>query len=504
MNKLFRKNTFEVENNNNEILSKTLTVKDLVFFGIAAIVGASIFSTIGSAVSSGGPAVVYLFIFTAITCGFSALCYAQLASAIPISGSSYTYTYIIFGELAAWIIGWDLFMEYAVSNVAVAIAWSGYFLHFLRGFGVDLLIDFQFFNSNFHIDYPAAGITILVTYICYIGIQESKKFNNILVVIKLLVILIIICIGVFYINPANWHPFAPNGVSGVLVSISSVFFAYIGFDAISTTAEECKNPQKDIPKAMIWSLVISTIIYTLLTLTITGMVNYTKLNVPDPLAFVFDYVGLHFFAGCVSFISIITLSSVILVYQLGQPRIWFAMSRDGLLPKKFSMIHPIYKTPSFATIITGFAVAIPALFFNINDIIDLTSIGTLFAFALVCSGVIYLEITKKELPSKFKITYISSKIGLPIIAVIFFLIYNFSDFNFDLNTKNIIFCILTLFISIYSIYKNLSLLPVLGLIFNIALLCQMGTTNWIRFLIWLALGLFVYFFYSQKNSKLNV
>lgn len=503
MDNLFRKKTISDSSEVSESLNKTLTVRDLTFFGIAAIVGASIFSTIGTAVSSGGPAVIYLFIFTAISCGFSALCYAQLASAIPASGSCYTYTYVIFGELAAWIIGWDLFMEYAVSNVAVAISWSGYFQHFMRGFGIDLQTNFNVFNTSLHIDYPAAAITILITYICYIGIKESKETNNILVIIKLLVIFAIICIGAFYITPANWQPFAPNGVSGVLVSISSVFFAYIGFDAISTTAEECKNPQKDIPKAMILSLIISTLIYVLLTLTITGMVYHTKLNVPDPLAFVFDYVGLHFVGGCVSFISIITLSSVILVYQLGQPRIWYAMSRDGLLPKKFSQIHPKYKTPSFATIVTGFAVAIPALFFDINDIIDLTSIGTLFAFALVCSGIIYLECTKQDIKSKFKITYINSKIGLPLTFLVLLFVIYLVDFKPNTSSESMIFYTLAFVISVFAIWKNLSLIPVLGLICNLALLCQLGATNWIRFLIWLAIGLIIYFFYSRKNSRLN-
>lgn len=503
MDKLFRKKTIIEPSEVNGVLAKTLTVRDLIFFGIAAIVGASIFSTIGTAVASGGPAVVYLFVFTAISCGFSALCYAQLASAIPISGSCYTYTYIIFGELAAWIIGWDLFMEYAVSNVAVAISWSGYFQHFLHGFGIDLQTNFNLFGSNFHIDYPAAAVTVFITYICYIGIQESKKMNNILVIIKLMVILVIICIGAFYINPTNWQPFAPHGVSGILVSISAVFFAYIGFDAISTTAEECKNPQKDIPKAMLWSLAISTIIYILLTLTITGMVYHSKLNVPDPLAFVFDYVGLNFLSGFVSFISIITLSSVILVYQLGQPRIWFAMSRDGLLPQKFATIHPKYKTPSFATIITGFAVAIPALFFDMKDIIDLTSIGTLFAFSLVCSGVIYLELTKSDIQSKFKIPYINSKIGLPIVGFLLYFIFYFIDYQPNNSIENLIFYAFALLISCVAIWKNCTLIPVLGLICNIALLCQLGATNWIRFLIWLAIGLLVYFLYSQKNSKLN-
>lgn len=224
MDKLFRKKTHSESYESSKELHKTLSVRDLIYFGIAAIVGASIFSTIGTAVSFGGPAVIYLFIFTAISCGFSALCYAQLASAIPISGSSYTYTYIIFGELAAWVIGWDLFMEYAVSNVAVAISWSGYFQHFIGGFGISLPTDFIINSTHFHFDYPAAAIAIFITYICYIGINESKKMNNTLVIIKLLVIFLIISIGLFYVNPTNWQPFAPNGISGVLVSISAVFF----------------------------------------------------------------------------------------------------------------------------------------------------------------------------------------------------------------------------------------------------------------------------------------
>ncbi len=502
---LFQKKSFELTSKEDSKLNKTLSVKDLTLFGIAAIVGAGIFSTIGTAAHQGGVGVILLFVFTAISCGFSAVCYAHLAARIPNSGSAYTYTYIIFGEFLAWIIGWDLFMEYAVSNVAVAISWSGYFQNFIKGFGFVIPTEFSFFNSNLHIDFPAAAITIIITYICYIGIEESKKINNILVIIKLAVLALIIGIGFFYVHTENWQPFAPNGYSGIITGISSIFFAYIGFDALSTTAEECKNPKKDIPKAMLLSLVISTLIYVLITLVITGIISYTKLNVADPLAFVFTSIGLNMFSGFISFISIITLSSVILVYQLGQPRIWMAMSRDGLLPKIFSKIHPIYKTPSFSTIITGILVMLPALFCDINSIVDLTSIGTLFAFCLVCAGVIYktrVEETSQH-ANTFSIPYYNSRFFLSIAIFCLIILGVYFDFDFNVLLLNKILVASILLISTLAIIYQFSLIPTLGLIFNSCLILQLPADSWYRFLIWLGVGIIIYFTYSIKNSKLR-
>jgi APA family basic amino acid/polyamine antiporter len=347
-------------------LAKILGVRDLVSLGIAAIVGAGIFSTIGIASYNGGPAVSLLFVFTAIACVFTALSYAQFASTVPVSGSAYTYAYVAFGELFAWIIGWSLILEYAVSNMVVAISWSEYFTGMLNGFGIVLpgwltvnletaseafaklqsagaaeMSTYEKFAAaayetsptigDFHImlNLPAGLVTLLITALVYIGIRESRTASNIMVVLKIGVVLLVIFAGAFYVKPENWSPFAPNGIKGVMGGVASVFFAFIGFDSISTTAEECKNPQRDMPKAMIYCLVICTVLYVLITLVLTGMVNYTELKVSDPLAFVFEKNGLDFMAGIISVSSVIAITSALLVYQLGQPRIWMTMSRDG-------------------------------------------------------------------------------------------------------------------------------------------------------------------------------
>jgi amino acid transporter len=543
-------------------LVRNLTLRDLISMGIAAIIGAGIFSTIGNASAAGGPAVSLLFIFTAIACVFSAMCYAQFASTIPISGSAYTYAYASFGELIAWIIGWDLLMEYAIGNIAVAISWSDYFTGLLIGMGLDiplyLTMDFlsasrgheavsdilskggqvteasaqaiagyQAWNTAPAIgglklvaDLPALLITFFVTVLVYIGIKESKTTGNILVLIKLVVVLMVITVGAFYIQPQNWSPFAPNGIGGVLKGVSAVFFSYIGFDAISTTAEECKNPQRDLPKAMLYTLAICTVLYVLITLVLTGMVNYTELAVGDPLAFVFDRVNLNFMAGIISVSAVVALTSVLLVFQLGQPRIWMSMSRDGLLPKAFSRIHPRFNTPSFSTVVTGFVVAIPALFMNLTEVTDLTSIGTLFAFVLVCGGILLLEKTEK-VPGRFKVPYINGKFIVPallagialymfvnhreIITQFFTLDQAGGDFWDVLEHKILafLFILFCFWISWLTFTKNLSLIPVLGLLTNLYLMTELGITNWSRFLAWLLLGLVVYFSYSYRNSKLG-
>lgn len=459
---LFRKKNVrdiltELEHNekNNNGLGKFLTQKDLIFFGIAAIVGAGVFSTIGQASYDGGPAVIFLFMFTALACGFAALAYAEFASMVPVSGSAYTYSYVAFGEVIAWIIGWSLIMEYAIGNITLAISWSDYFTGLLSNMGIHLpewiQMDYltarngfndatalmesgklfeklpadlqiahtawtsapQFFGFHFVADLPALTIIILITWLVYRGIQESRNASNIMVWIKLAVIALVLIVGVFYVDTANWDPFAPNGMTGVLKGVSAVFFAYIGFDAISTTAEECKNPQRDLPRSMIWSIIICTILYIAIALVLTGMVNYQELRVGDPLAYVFDKLNLKWFAGIIAVSAVVAMASVLLVFQMGQPRIWMSMSRDGLLPPKFSKVHPKYKTPSFATIVTGFVVAIPALFMNLTMVTDLCSIGTLFAFSLVCAGVLVLQ--NKDVPrGKFRIPYLNGKYILPI------------------------------------------------------------------------------------------
>src|SRR5215216_3951609 len=454
-NQLFRKKSIPIilkeaeqgltdAHGQHEGLKKVLGVRDLTFFGVAAVIGAGIFSGIGSAASNGGPGVVFLYLFTAVACGFAALCYAEFASTVPVSGSAYTYSYVAFGEIFAWIIGWDLLMEYAIGNVVVAISWSEYFTGLLdkagmhipdwltmdyvtakRGFAEGTEAATRAWNDAPHLfglrvlmDLPAFLIVALITYIVFIGIKESRSASNLMVIIKLAVIFLVIVLGAYYVQPQNWSPFTPNGVSGILKGVSAVFFAYIGFDAISTTAEECKDPQKDLPRGMIYSLIICTILYVLLALVLTGMVRYTQLNVGDPLALIFEARGLKWISGIVAVSAIIATASVLLVFQLGQPRIWMSMSRDGLLPKIFSKLHPVYKTPSFSTILAGLLVAIPALFLNLDTVLALTSIGTLFAFVLVCGGVLVLQQQPIKPVSRFKVPFINGKYIIPTLFII--------------------------------------------------------------------------------------
>ena len=465
---LFRRKTVEDilkqvaknEADGHHSLGKHLTARDLTAFGIAAIIGAGIFSTIGKASADGGPAVIFLFIFTAIACSFAAFAYAEFASMVPVSGSAYTYSYVAFGEIIAWIIGWALIMEYAIGNITVAISWSDYFTGLLESGGLHLpqWIQMDYLTASkgfeeatalmnggksfenlseslqsaytawttspaiggFHLvaDLPALLIIVIITWLVYRGMKESRNASNLVVVVKLCIILLVIAVGIFYVDTANWDPFAPNGVGGILKGVSAVFFAYIGFDAISTTAEECKDPQRDLPKGMMWALIICTILYVVIALVLTGMVNYADLNVGDPLAFVFEKLDLKWMSGIIAVSAVVAMASVLLVFQMGQPRIWMSMSRDGLLPKRFSRVHPIYKTPSFATIVTGFVVAVPALFLNLTMVTDLCSIGTLFAFVLVCAGVLVLQ-NKTDIPrGKFKTPYLNSKYVFPLLLVI--------------------------------------------------------------------------------------
>jgi amino acid transporter len=460
-------------------LRRSLTTFDLTMLGIAAIVGAGIFAMVGQASHDGGPAVILLFVFAAIACGFAALCYAEFASKIPIAGSAYTYAYASFGELLAWIIGWDLLVEYAIGNIAVAISWSDYFTRLLKSNGLDMpayfSMDYLSASRGFvdnkdaveavlaqgqtlqslgnmtvdqlkeisdklspqvieaysawttapHIggmpvilDLPALGIVVAITILVYIGIRESKTASNIMVGLKLAVIFLVIIVGAFYVKTENWSPFMPNGFGGVMAGVAAVFFAYIGFDALSTTAEECKEPYKTLPRGMIYSLLICTVLYVTLALVLTGMVSYTKLAVGDPLAFVFGAEGanLPWLSGIIAVSAIIAIATVLLVFQLGQPRLWMAISRDGLLPKIFSSIHPKFRTPWFSTIVTGFMVAIPALFMNLSEVTDLSVIGTLFAFTIVCAGVLVKD---KEFAGQERfVPYMNSMVIAPVIFVL--------------------------------------------------------------------------------------
>lgn len=567
MKKLFRKKSIDLilhhaDASNPDLMKRQLGVKDLTAMGIAAIIGAGIFSTIGNAAASGGPAVSLLFVFTAIACGLSAMCYAEFASAIPISGSAYTYAYASFGELFAWIIGWDLIMEYAIGNIAVAISWSGYFVGLLNGLHIYipefLTIDYVSAAKGFKLateqiqsgvalsaldshlqeayqawlsaprlgnlrliaDFPALGIVVLITWLVYKGIYETKMAGNIMVLIKIGILLLVVAVGAIYVNPENWSPFAPNGVGGVLKGVSGVFFAYIGFDAISTTAEECKNPRRDLPRSMIYALVITTILYVAISLVLTGMVPFSELGVADPLAFAFEKLNLTRLSGIIALGAVVAMAGVLLVFQVGQPRIWMSMSRDGLLPPRFSKLHKKYKTPAFATIITGFLVAIPALFMNLTEVTDLTSIGTLFAFVLVSGGVLIIHPRGKKGtdPKGFFVPYANSRLYLlPIWLVILGLVwisnpefitgyidgYSHLSKGFHSQIPQVVFLFVSFIVTLLAIVKQWSLIPVLGLLTNLYLMSELGITNWLRFLAWLLIGLLLYFIYGIKHSRLN-
>ncbi|HUQ64552.1 MAG TPA: amino acid permease, partial [Flavitalea sp.] len=532
-------------------LHRILTVKDLTFMGIAAIVGAGIFSTIGTAAFNGGPGISLLFVITAVTCGFSALCYAEFASRVPIAGSAYTYAYVSFGELIAWIIGWALILEYAIGNIVVAISWSGYFNNLLEVIGIRLpawltadpataraaYIEAQAaiaggqplteslkfardaWNNapvigGYHIfmNIPGFIIVILITMLTYIGIKESKRSTNAMVVFKIAVIIFVIILGFFSVDPHNWSPFMPNGFEGVLKGVSAVFYAYIGFDAISTTAEECRNPQRDLPRGMIYSLIICTVLYILIALVLTGMVSFKELNVIDPLAEVFQKTGQGWIAYIVSISAVIATTSVLLVFQLGQPRIWMSMSRDGLLPKAFSKIHHKYKTPSFSTVVTGLLVAIPTLFTPSSLMVDLTSIGTLFAFILVSGGVLLLPKIDRSGKRGFRLPHVDGWLIVPFIYLLFVYLSrerinkDFMNMGRD-NLQEILFIVFILegaILSVLTFLRRYSVIPVMGVLFCSYLLIEIPAKSWLWFLGWMAGGLCIYFLYGYRNSKLKV
>lgn len=566
---LFRKKNIQTILDNAEAqekeqgMSRHLGVRDLTAFGIAAIIGAGIFSTIGKASADGGPGVILLFLFTALACSFAAFAYAEFASLIPVSGSAYTYSYVAFGELFAWIIGWALIMEYAIGNVTVAISWSDYFTALVKNMSSYNIHDWlclDYFTARDHhalvagmlqggqslqaiatgsesgmlmegyrafesaprlgnlvviFDLPALVINVLITMLVYRGIKESRNAGNIMVLIKIAVVLMVIFVGAFYVDTNNWDPFLPNGVGGLLKGISAVFFAYIGFDAISTTAEECKNPQRDLPRGILYSILICTVLYVAIALVITGMVKYSELNVGDPLAYVFEKVkDLHWLSGVIAISAVVAMASVMLVFQLGQPRIWMSMSRDGLLPAAFSRIHPKYKTPSFSTIVTGLLVAIPIFFVDINMVTDICSAGTLFAFCLVCGGVLKLRMDPTAPPSKFKTPYVNAGYVVPFLfaGTLAYLLMSeelrTTYFQIE-NTTSFLrrfpdYCFLLGFgiFTVMSVRYRFSLIPSLGLLCCFYMLSQLGYKNWLYFGVWLIIGLIIYFVYGRRHSKL--
>lgn len=542
---LFRRKDISKGGHGDEVtdygLKRVLGVKDLTLFGIAAIIGAGIFSTIGRAAFNGGPAVSLLFVFVAVACIFTALCYAQFASMISTSGSAYTYTYATLGEVFAWAIGWALILEYAVSNMVIAISWSGYFTTMLEGFGVHwphyLSIGYlsayeafqkvmsgeshlpanilqaaetyrtapEFMGMKVLVNIPAGAVIAVLSALVFVGIKESRFVNNLLVFLKIGIILLVIGAGCFFVRPENWSPFAPNGAQGILGGVAAVFFSFIGFDSISTTAEECKNPQRDMPRAMLYCLGICTVLYIAITLVLTGMVNYKELGVDDPLAYVFQKVDMDFIAGIVSVSAVIAITSAILVFQIGQPRIWMTMSRDGLLWPRFGKIHPKYKTPTFATLIAGIIVCVPSLFLDMQFVVDLTSVGTFFAFILVCSGILYLDYKGYSKKAKFKVPYINGKYIVGILFLITAVLFVTKlDYKEIISEKPllIIFWATWLCMSFAAYKFRFSLLPTIGILINLYLMTELGWSNWYMFLIWLAIGLIIYFLYGYKKSKL--
>jgi basic amino acid/polyamine antiporter, APA family len=435
-------------------LKRELGVSDLVLLSIGAVIGAGIFSSIGTAAAGevlptgeivrygAGPALVLSFILLGLVCGLAALCYAELSSMIPQAGSAYAYTYATLGELIAWIVGWNLMLEYAVGNIAVAIAWSGYFNSLLSGFGIDLP-DFLVHgyrtallssNPEVHallqtaprvagipilLNIPAFLIVMAVTWVLYIGVRESAQANKWMVFVKLLVLAFFVVLGAMNINPDNYEPFAPNGWRGIHQGAAIVFFAYIGFDAISTAAEETKNPQRNVPRGILYGLGICTVIYVIVGVVATGLVPYTQLRGADPLARALDLAGLPIASWFVAFGAVVSLTAVLLVFQYGQPRIFYAMARDGLLPAWAARVDPKTRVPWATTLVTGVLVALASLIGDAAETYDLTNIGTLFAFAIVCAGVLVLRIVEPNRPRPFRVPGVWVVAPLGIAACLF-------------------------------------------------------------------------------------
>jgi APA family basic amino acid/polyamine antiporter len=454
--------------------ARELVALDLVLIGVGGIIGTGIFVLTGqAAAANAGPAVVLSFIIAGTASAFAALCYSEMASMIPVAGSAYTYAYETMGELVAWIIGWDLILEYLVGAAAVAVGWSGYLCSFLTDawniqvnkhwvnapFVFD--VDTQAFKSTgAYMNLPAIAIVIALTAILVIGLKESTRLNAVAVSIKLVVVIMFIITTIGYVNTDNWTPFVPEskgygrfGFTGVLQGATTVFFAYIGFDAVSTTASECKNPQRDLPIGIIASLIICTTLYILVSLMLTGVVNYTKLGVPHPIALGVQATGLTWMAIIVEIGALAGLTSVLLINLMGQPRIFWAMANDGLLPPVFSRLHPKYKTPWIPTILTGSLCAILSGFLPLDVLSELTSIGTLFAFAIVCSGVSILRVRRPDLERKFVVP----------------------GGNY--------------------------LIPCLGTLCSLGLICLARWSSLLRLLVWMLIGLVVYYFYGRKRSS---
>jgi APA family basic amino acid/polyamine antiporter len=459
-------------------LKQVLGPIDLTLLGIGAIVGAGIFALVGTAAAGdasrpgAGPALVLSFLLTGVACALTALCYAEFASMTPVSGSAYTYAYSSLGEIVAWIIGWDLVLEYAVGNVAVAVSWSGYFYEFLRGFGIEfprwLATDLRtalhtpeilhsaprVLGLPIVLNLPAVFIVAAISVLLVIGIKESAWFNGVMVGIKLLVLGFFVVIGLGYVRSENWHPFAPNGWAGIQAGAAVVFFAFIGFDAVSTAAEECRNPRRDLPIGILGSLVVCTAIYVVVAAVLTGMIPWQQLNTAEPLSVAMRVVNQDWAAGIVAFGSLVAHTAVLLVFQLGQPRILFSMARDGLLPSSLAQTHPRFRTPHVATILTGLFVGVGSALASLEEMADLCNIGTLSAFLIVCVGVIVLRYREPDRPRAFRTPWV------PWV-------------------------------------------PLVGVLACLWLMLGLPETAWVRFAIWLAVGLVFYFSFGYRRSRLN-
>jgi len=481
MNQLFRRKSVTIllaeATKDEHKFNRALTAKNLITLGIGAIIGTGIFVLTGTAAANyAGPSIMLSFIFSALGCVFAGLCYAEFASMIPIAGSAYTYAYATLGEFLAWIIGWDLILEYLFASSTVAVGWSGYFVSFLKDFNI--IIPHSLCSAPFNhvpghgweqtgsiLNFPAVALVVLITALLVIGIRESSRFNNVIVIVKLLVILLFIGFGISYIHPENWTPFIPEntgtfghfGISGVFTGAGVIFFAYIGFDALSTAAQETKNPARDMPIGILWSLVICTVLYVAVAAVLTGIVNYKDLNVSAPIALAIDRAGdsLIWLRPLIKIGALAGLSSVVLVMLMAQPRIFYTMAKDGLLPPAFTVVHKKFKTPYITTIVTGFFAAIIAGIFPIAVLGELVSIGTLLAFVIVCAGIIILRKTDPDAARPFKTPFVP-------------------------------------------------LFPILGMLICLAQMASLPLDTWMRLIIWMAVGMLIYFLYGKKRSKIFI